>query len=181
MRRPIRTHLINRSNRPVNRSNRPVYRSKPVTHAILNLDLNSNRSNRPVNWTNRSVYRYETVELSFLNSNSNLTGFSNRSGLLEPECSGLGCPVGKKTLPVVATKIHGSAAQFPIGPTRRRAGRASRVTGSPPLPSRSSHRPSRLPSPKTRRRLRRHAHAVIEHTHSSRDRAPLPWLPPAAV
>jgi hypothetical protein len=41
MRRPIKAHLVNRSNRP-------VYRSKPVTHVILNLDLNSNRSNRPV-------------------------------------------------------------------------------------------------------------------------------------
>ena len=51
MRRPIKAHLVNRSNRP-------VYRSKPVTHAILHLDLNSNR---PVN-------RYEPVELSFLNS-----------------------------------------------------------------------------------------------------------------
>ena len=59
MRRPIKAHLVNRSNRP-------VYRSKPVTHAILNLDLNSNRSNRPVNRSNRSVYRYEPVELSFL-------------------------------------------------------------------------------------------------------------------
>ena len=68
MRRPIKAHLINRSNRP-------VYRSKPVTHAILNLDLNSNRSNRPVNWSNRTVYRYEPVELSILNSNLNLTGF----------------------------------------------------------------------------------------------------------
>ena len=72
MRRPIKAHLVNRSNRP-------VYRSKPVTHAILNLDLNSNRSNRPVNWSNRPVnrsnrpvYRYESVELSFLNSNLNL-------------------------------------------------------------------------------------------------------------
>ena len=37
MRRPIKAHLVNRSNRP-------VYRSKPVTHAILNLDLNSNQS-----------------------------------------------------------------------------------------------------------------------------------------
>ena len=61
MRRPIKAHLVNRSNWLVNRS-------KPVTHAILNLDLNSNRSNRPVN-------RYEPVELSFLNSNLNLTGF----------------------------------------------------------------------------------------------------------
>ena len=69
MRRPIKAHLVNRS---VNRSNRPVYRSKPVTHAILNLDLNTNR---PVNRSNRSVYRYEPVELSFLNSNLNLTGF----------------------------------------------------------------------------------------------------------
>ena len=59
MRRPINAHLVNRSNRP-------VYRSKPVTHAILNLDLNSNRSNWP-------VYRYEPVELSFLNSNLNST------------------------------------------------------------------------------------------------------------
>ena len=68
MRRLIKTHLVNRSNRPVNRS-------KPVTYAILNLDLNSNRSNRLVNRSNRSVYRYEPVELSFLNSNLNLTGF----------------------------------------------------------------------------------------------------------
>ena len=75
MRRPIKAHLLNRSNRPINRS-------KPVTHAILNLDLNSNRSNRPVNRSNRpvnrsnrSVYRYEPVELSVLNSNLNLTGF----------------------------------------------------------------------------------------------------------
>ena len=60
MRRSIKTHLVNRSNRP-------VYRSKPVTHVILNLDLNSNRSNRPVYW-------YESVELSFLNSNLNLAG-----------------------------------------------------------------------------------------------------------
>ena len=67
MRRLIKAHLVNRSNWLVNRSNRPVYRSKPVTHAILNLDLNSNRSNRP-------VYRYEPVELSFLNSNLNSTG-----------------------------------------------------------------------------------------------------------
>ena len=60
MRRPINAHLVNRSNRP-------VYRSKPVTHAILNLDLNLNRSNRP-------VYQYEPIELSFLNSNLNSTG-----------------------------------------------------------------------------------------------------------
>ena len=60
MRRPIKAHLVNRSNRP-------LYHSKSVTHAILNLDLNSNRSNWP-------VYRYETVELSFLNSNLNSTG-----------------------------------------------------------------------------------------------------------
>ena len=62
---PIKAHLVNRS----------VYRSKPVTHAILNLDLNSNRSNRPLNRSNRAVYRYEPVELSILNSNLNLTGF----------------------------------------------------------------------------------------------------------
>ena len=72
MRRPIKAHLVNRSNRP-------VYRSEPVTRVILNLDLNSNRSNRPVNRSvnrsNRSVYRYEPVELGFLNSNLNLTGF----------------------------------------------------------------------------------------------------------
>ena len=61
MRRPIKAHLVNRSNRL-------VFRSKPVTHAILNLNLNSNRSNRP-------VYRYEPVELSFLNSNLNLIDF----------------------------------------------------------------------------------------------------------
>ena len=78
MRRPIKAHLVNRSNRPVNRSNRPVY-------------------------------RYEPVELSFLNSNLNLTGFyrSNRSSLPEPECSGLGLPVGKKTLVVTRKGRHG--------------------------------------------------------------------------
>ena len=100
MRRPIKAHLINRSNRPVNRSNQPINRSKPVTHAILNLDLNSNQSNRPVNRSNRPVYRYEPIELNFLNSNLNLTGFyrSNRSGLPEPECSGLGLPIREKNL-----------------------------------------------------------------------------------
>ena len=46
MRRPIKAHLVNWLNRP-------VYRSKPVTHAILNLDLNStsfrsNRSSKPL-------------------------------------------------------------------------------------------------------------------------------------
>ena len=79
MRRPIKAHLINRSNRPVNRSNRPVYRSKPDTHAILDLDLNSNRSNRPVN-------RYEPIELSFR---------PNRTGILVPDPGGLAGPVGK--------------------------------------------------------------------------------------
>ena len=100
MRRLIKAHLVNRSNRPVNRSNRPVYRSKPVTHAILNLDLNSNQLNWPVNRSNRPVYQYEPVELSFLNSNLNLTGFyrSNRSGKPEPVGAGLGKPVGKKNL-----------------------------------------------------------------------------------
>ena len=72
MRRPIKTHLVNRSNQP-------VYRSKPVTHAILNLDLNSNRSNRPVNQSNRPVYLYEPVELSFFNSNLNSTGIDRFS------------------------------------------------------------------------------------------------------
>ena len=38
MGRPIKADRIWR---PVNRSNRPVNRSEPVTHAILNLDLNS--------------------------------------------------------------------------------------------------------------------------------------------
>ena len=81
MRRPIKAHLVNRSNRLVNRS-------KPVTHAILNLDLNSNRSNRP-------VYRFEPVELSFLNLNLNLTGFRpNRSGIPVPDPAGLTGPVG---------------------------------------------------------------------------------------
>ena len=75
MRRPIKAHLINRSNRmvnrsnrPVNRSNRPVYRSKPVTHAILNLDLNSNRLKKPVKpagipvrtgWTEFFEFKFE--------------------------------------------------------------------------------------------------------------------------
>ena len=86
MRRPIKAHLVNR----------PVYRSKPVTHAILNLDLNSNRSNRPVNRSNRPVYRYEPVELSFLNSNLNSTGFrSNRTNIPVPDSDGLASAVGK--------------------------------------------------------------------------------------
>ena len=100
MRRPIKAHLINRSNRPVNRSNRPVnrsnrpvYRSKPVTHAILNLDLNSNRSNRP------PVYRYEPVELSFLNSNLNSTGTdrfpAKPDRYIDTGPSGLAGPLGK--------------------------------------------------------------------------------------
>ena len=96
MRRPIKAHLINRSNRP-------VYRSKPVTHAILNLDLNSNRSNRlvnqsnrPVNRSNWPVYRYEPVKLSFLNSNLNSIGFRpNRTGIPVPDPGGLAGPVGK--------------------------------------------------------------------------------------
>ena len=78
MRRLIKAHLVNRSNRP-------VYHSKPVTHAILNLDLNSNRP----------VYRYEPVELSFLNSNLNLTDLRpNRSGIPVPDSAGLTGPVG---------------------------------------------------------------------------------------
>ena len=92
MRRPIKAHLINRSNRPVNRS-------KPVTHAILNLDLNSNWSNRPVNRSNRPVYRYEPVELSFFNSNLNSTSTDrfrpNRTGIPVPDPGGLVGPVGK--------------------------------------------------------------------------------------
>ena len=68
MRRPIKAHLVNCSNRPVNRSNRPVYRFKPVTHAILNFDLNSNRSNRP-------VYRSKPITHAILNLNLNSTGF----------------------------------------------------------------------------------------------------------
>ena len=89
MRRPIKAHLVNRSNRP-------VYRSKSATHAILNLDLNSNRSNRPVNRSNRPVYRYEPVELSFLNSNFNSTGFRpNRTGIPVPDRTGLAGPIGK--------------------------------------------------------------------------------------
>ena len=82
MRRPIKAHLVNQSNRP-------VYRSEPVTHVILNLDLNSNRSNRP-------VYRYEPVEPSFLNSNLNSTGFRpNRTGIPVPDPGGLAGPVDK--------------------------------------------------------------------------------------
>ena len=97
MRRPIKAHLVNRSNRP-------VYHSKPVTHAILNLDLNSNRSNRPVNRSNRpvnrsnrSVYRYEPVELSFLNSNLNLTGAARNNTLpFLPGHSGCESRVGNR-------------------------------------------------------------------------------------
>ena len=86
MRRSIKAHLVNRSNRP-------VYRSKPVTHVILNLDLNSNR---PVNRSNRPVYRYEPVELSFLNSNLNSTGFRpNRTNIPVPDSDGLASAVGK--------------------------------------------------------------------------------------
>ena len=81
MRRSIKAHLVNRSNRP-------VYRSKPVTHAILNLDLNSNRSNRP-------VYRSKPITHAILNLDLNSTGFrSNRSGKPLPEGGGLTGPVG---------------------------------------------------------------------------------------
>ena len=84
MRRPIKAHLVNRSNRP-------VYRSKPVTHAILKLDLNSNRSNRP----NRLVYRFKPITHAILNLDLNSTGFrSNRSGKPLPEGGGLTGPVG---------------------------------------------------------------------------------------
>ena len=83
MRRTIKAHLVNR----------PVYRSKPVTHAILNLDSNSNRSNRPVNRSNQPVYWYEPIELNFLNSNLNLTGFRpNRSGISVPNPASLTGP-----------------------------------------------------------------------------------------
>ena len=72
MRRTIKAHLVNR----------PVYRSKPVTHVILNLDLNSNQSNRPVNrsnwpvnWSNRPVYRSKPITHAILNLDLNSTGF----------------------------------------------------------------------------------------------------------
>ena len=58
MRRPIKAHLENRSNQP-------VYRSKPVTHAILNLDLNSNRP----------VYRSKPITHAILNLDLNSIGF----------------------------------------------------------------------------------------------------------
>ena len=85
MRQSIKAHLVNRSNRP-------IYRSKLVTHAILNLNLNSNRSNRP-------VHRYEPIKLSFLNIiwiRPVPTGFrSNRTGIPVPDPGGLAGPVGK--------------------------------------------------------------------------------------
>ena len=74
MRRPIKAHLVNRSNQPVNWPNRPVYRSKPVTHAILNLDSNSNRP----------VYRYEPVELSFFEFKFKFDRFLPVSGQTGP-------------------------------------------------------------------------------------------------
>ena len=99
MRRPIKAHLINRSNRPVNRSNRPVYRSKPVTHVILNLDLNSNRSNRPVNRSNRPVYgtnRLNSVFWIQIWISPVPTGFRpNRTGIPVPDPGGLAGPVDK--------------------------------------------------------------------------------------
>ena len=69
MRRPIKTHLVNWSNRPVNWSNRPVYRFKPVTHAILNLDLNSNRSNRPLYWFKPITHAILNLDLNSNRSN----------------------------------------------------------------------------------------------------------------
>ena len=88
MRRPIKAHLVNRSNWP-------VYRSKPVTHAILNLDLNSNRSNWPVNRSNQPVYRSKPITHAILNLDLYSTGFrSNRSGKPIPEGGGLTGPVG---------------------------------------------------------------------------------------
>jgi hypothetical protein len=68
MRLSIKAHLVNRSNWPVNRSNRPVYCSKPVTHAILNLDLNSNLvkpAGKPV----------KPITHAILNLDLNSTGF----------------------------------------------------------------------------------------------------------
>ena len=105
MRRPIKAHLVNWSNRPVNRSNQPVYLSKPVTHAILNLDFNSNRSNRPVNRSNRPVYRSEPVELSFFNSNLNSTGTDRFP--TKPSGSGTGIPdrFGRKPVEIGQIQI----------------------------------------------------------------------------
>ena len=99
----------------VNRSNRPVYRSKPVTHAILNLDLNSNRSNRPVN-------RYEPVELSFLNSNLNSIGTDrfqpNRTDIPVPDPGGLATGQAQAPLPLLRLRSPGAcpAVREPFAP-----------------------------------------------------------------
>jgi hypothetical protein len=62
----------------------------------------------------------------------------------------------------ITMKIRGIHIQFPLGPTRLRAGlgQASRVTASP-LGQVTAQPPPK--SPRRRQRLRQHAHALTEH------------------
>ena len=79
----VKTPVIGQTG-PVNWSNRSVYRSEPVTHVLLNLDLNSTgfRSNRsgkplpegggltgPVGLVNPGIYLTTKVEVSKLSNN----------------------------------------------------------------------------------------------------------------
>ena len=90
MRRPIKIHLVNRSNWPVYRSNRPVYRSKPITYAILNLD-SVKPAGKPVKpartgWTAPFEFKFEfnrflpvTGQTGPVNRNRRLAVTGNRS------------------------------------------------------------------------------------------------------
>jgi len=93
----------------VNQSNQLVNRSKPITHVILNLNLNSNRSNRPVNRSNRPIYRYQPVELSFWNSNLNSTDTDRFSAKPDriPVADPAVCPVQSVNETLIAALASG--------------------------------------------------------------------------
>ena len=77
--------------------------------------------NRPVYRSNLPVYRYEPVERRSLNSNLNLTGNRpNRTGIPEPDASGLAGPVGKVN-PGQGTHIHSSQTPSLSTPERWRS------------------------------------------------------------
>ena len=121
MRRPIKAHLINRSNRP-------VYQSKPVTHAILNLDLNSNRpvAGKPVKPTGIPV---RTGWTEFFEFKFEFDRFLPVTGQTGPVYRNRSAPVwgyrlGKKTLDV--------ASHVPTGIVRlRRTGMVQSYASQP--------------------------------------------------
>ena len=85
------------------------------------LNLSGYQSNRPVYRSNQPVYRSEPVERRSLNSNLNLTGNRpNRTGIPEPDASGLAGPVGKVN-PGQGTHIHSSQTPSLSTPERWRS------------------------------------------------------------